>query len=86
MKNIELAFYQIVKESEKAICLKLLVSFNGNTSVRDVWFPKSVCEIKDADYDKTGKRAFVADWFLRKAETANAFAGYAMRFETAFWN
>lgn len=84
-KQIEVAIYNIVRETEKAVCLNLLVSYNGNTSAKEIWFPKSVCELKTVDYDNK-PRAFVADWFLHKAESANAFNGYAMRFETAFWN
>lgn len=82
---IELAIQKLVKETEKAVCLNLLVSWNGNTHSRDIWFPKSVCEIKEVNYDDQ-PRAFVADWFLLKTESANAFKGYGMRFETAFWS
>lgn len=84
-KQIEVAIYNVKKETEKAYCLTVAVSWNGNGHVEDVWFPKSVCELKDVDYDSQ-PRAFVADWFLRKVERNNAFNGYEMRFETAFWN
>lgn len=83
--RIEVTVYNVVKETEKAYCLNMLVSWNGNTHAKDIWFPKSVCEVKDVDYDAQ-PHAFVEDWFLRKAESANAFKGYEMRFETAFWN
>lgn len=84
-KKIEVAIHKVARETEKAYCLTVAVSWNGNGHVKDVWFPKSVCELKDVDYDSQ-PRAFVADWFLRKAEGSNAFKGYAMRFETAFWS
>lgn len=87
MKKIELAYNSIVKETEKAICLNVFVSFNGNSHDRNVWFPKSVIDFvtftTSDGVEKTN--AMVADWFLRKTESDNAFKGYGMRFETAFW-
>lgn len=88
MKNIELAYNEKVRETEKAVCLNVMVSFNGNCSSRNVWFPKSVCSFITftTGEGKEVTHAMVADWFLNKAESDNAFKGYAMRFETAFWN
>lgn len=86
-KNIELAFNNVVKETEKAVCLNVMVSWNGNCHDKDIWFPKSVCSFITFT-DKEGNErtnAIVADWFLHKTEAANAFNGYEMRFETAFW-
>lgn len=84
--NVELAFNSIVKETEKAICLNVMVSWNSNCHDRDIWFPKSVISFATFTDSKGNEKtnAMVADWFIRKTEAANAFHGYAMRFETIF--
>lgn len=82
----ELAFNRIVKESEKAICLNVMVSWNGTCQDKDLWFPKSVIEFITFT-NSNGKEqtnALVANWFIHKAEKANAFHGYEMHFETIF--
>lgn len=84
--NVEMAYNAIVKETEKAILLNVMVSWNGNTRDKDIWFPKSLVSFVTFT-DSEGKRrtnAIVPDWFIRKTESANAFHGYAMRFETIF--
>ena len=84
--NVELAYNSIVKETEKAICLNVMVSWNSNCRDRDIWFPKSVISFTSFTDSKGNERtnAIVADWFIRKTEAANASHGYAMRFETIF--
>lgn len=67
----------IAKESEKAICLHCLVSYNDNKAkIRDIWFPKSVCNVVSEHL------AEVENWFIAKTAEANAFNGYRMNFET----
>lgn len=66
----------IVKESEKAICLNCLVSYNDNTpKERAIWMPRSVAEAVNDNLAK------VEDWFLDKLSRQNAFRGYTMNFE-----
>lgn len=86
MDFIELAFNNIVAETEKAICLNLMVSWNGECQTKDIWFPKSTCEIREAKYDKTtGLRAWVKSWMLEHKSQVYASNGYRMYFETAFY-
>lgn len=85
-KRIEVALNKFVKETEKAICVNVMVSWNSNCCDKDIWMPKSVCEVFTAEYDNNKTHAMVDEWFLHKTEAANAFHGYGMRFETAFWN
>ena len=67
----------IAKESEKAVCLHCLVSYNDNKAkARDIWFPKSVCKVISEHL------AEVENWFIAKTSEANAFNGYRMNFET----
>lgn len=85
-KELELSFYEVVKETAKAVCLKVLVSWNGTCHSRDLWFPKSVCRLV-AFSDENGNNrtnALVAEWFIRKTEEENQVAGYQMCFETIF--
>ena len=84
--NVEMAYNAIVKETEKAILFNVMVSWNGNAQDKDIWFPKSLVSFVTFT-DSEGKKrtnAIVPDWFIRKTESANAFHGYAMRFETIF--
>lgn len=81
-KRFEIAIYEVVKETEKAVCVKVMVSWNKNFHTRDIWMPKSVCEVFAAEYDNNKPHIMVDDWFVRKTESANSFKGYAMRFET----
>lgn len=85
-KEFEMSFYEIVKETAKAICLKVMVSWNSNCHTRDIWFPKSVCRLINFT-DENGKEhinAMVAAWFIEKTEAEKAFGGYQMNFETIF--
>ena len=89
MKNnttYELAYNHIVKETNKAICLNVMVSWNGTCRDRDVWFPKSVITFVEFTDSKgtPRKNAVVQSWFIHKAEKDNAFHGYEMHFETLF--
>lgn len=69
---------EVKRESEKAILVNLPVYFSANASKpRDMWFPKSVCEIVDANM------LAVDGWFLVKASEQNAFKGYEMHFVEA---
>ncbi len=70
-------YNSIVKESEKAICLNVPVSYNANAPKgRDIWMPKSLCTIFSE------RVAVVEDWFLAKLSEQNSFHGYRMNFET----
>ena len=70
-------YNNIVKESEKAICLNVPVSYASNAPKgRDIWMPKSVCSIFSE------RVAVVEDWFIDKLRNQNAFHGYRMNFET----
>ena len=85
-ETYELAFNSITKETEKAICLNVMVSWNGTCRAKDVWFPKSVINFATFT-DSEGKErtnAIVKNWFIHKTEQANAFNGYQMHFETIF--
>ena len=67
----------LVKETEKAVCLACYVNFNANKSIiRNLWFPKSVCEVS-----KGRTLADVKGWFLEKLERENAFKGWEMSFD-----
>ena len=67
----------IAAETEKAIAVNALVSFNASTpKVRKIWMPKSLVA------NATEKMIEVEDWFLNKLSRENAFKGYEMRFET----
>ena len=66
----------ISKESDKAILVKCLVSYNANANKeREIWMPKSVTA------NVTSNTIDVEDWFLNKLSSANAFHGYRMTFE-----
>lgn len=84
--NVELAYNSIVKETEKAVCLNVMVSWNSNCHDRDIWFPKSLVSFVTFTDSEGNERtnAIIPDWFIRKTEAANSFKGYAMRFETIF--
>ena len=85
-ETYELAFNSITKETEKAICLNVMVSWNGTCRDKDIWFPKSVINFVNFT-DSEGKErtnALVKNWFIHKTEQANAFHGYEMHFETIF--
>ena len=75
----ELAFNNIVRKTEKAVCLNCMVSWNANCHSKDIWFPLSVI----SEWLQNG-HVMVADWFLNKVEESNTFHGYEMRFETRF--
>ena len=85
-QTYELAYNAITKETEKAVCLNVMVSWNGTCRDKDVWFPKS--QISFVDFtDSNGKarrNAIVPNWLIWKNEKANAFNGYEMHFETLF--
>lgn len=85
-KPYELAYNHIVKETNKAICLNVMVSWNGTCRDRDIWFPKSVITFVEFTDSKgiQRKNAVVQNWFIHKAEKDNAFRGYEMHFETIF--
>lgn len=68
-----------VKETEKAICLKVNATWNMNKYYeKDLWFPKSVIA---RDGDAYG----VADWFYAKTSEQNAFHGYPMSFRETYF-
>lgn len=63
----------IVKESEKAICLEITVTYSERKSTRNQWFPKSVIST-------FGSRYIVKSWFYAKTARENAFKGWQMDF------
>ena len=63
----------VVKETEKAICLKCHVSWSKKGFERDLWFPKSVLVRFNEHYA-------VADWFYSKVEREHNYNGYDMCF------
>lgn len=66
---------ELVKETEKAVCLKCRVYWGlGKNHEKDMWFPKSVITMYDDLYA-------VAEWFYEKTAWANRFKGYEMNFE-----
>ena len=80
MATMLLHYNEITKETAKAICLNINVSWgNGSQHQRDVWFPKSKCQVKDAAsvvVDKT---------ILRAKENELAFNGLAADFDALTW-
>lgn len=75
--NTNIIINGIAKETEKAICVIALVSYNANApKERNIWIPKSLCKIVNE------RVAAVADWFVEKLRNDNAFHGYRMNFET----
>lgn len=79
MKNAsEIKVNSITKETEKAICVNVEVCWNnGNGKSKDIWFPKSTCEIINVNGEI---HAVVADWMMNKTCIANTFHGYQMYF------
>lgn len=78
----EIKIFEVVKETEKAICAKLAVNWaNGCNKVKDIWFPKSVAELIEV---RNEKHILVADWMVKKIEAANSFKGYEMNFVDMF--
>lgn len=84
--NYELAFNRITKETEKAVCLNLMVSWNGTCKDKDLWFPKSQVQFVTFTDSQGIERtnALVPNWLIWKMEQNNAFNGYQMHFETLF--
>lgn len=79
----ELGFFEIVKETPKAICVKLSVSWNSNYYTKDIWFPRSVANF-DTFTTPQGKEVthlMVDEWFLNEQEKKNAYHNYMMRFD-----
>jgi len=74
-KTTAIIINEFVKETEKAVCVKLPVSWAGNVHEKQMWFPKSLVESLQE------RVIIVADWFLRKAEFENRYHGYMMYFE-----
>lgn len=70
----------IVKETEKAILVKALVTWNDNGyKEREIWMPKSVVTV--VDDARKGEILDVEDWFIDKLSAQNAFHGYRMSFD-----
>lgn len=70
---------RIVKESEKAVCLRCNVRFNDNEpKARDLWFPKSVIALD-------GQVFGVTEWFYDKVANEYAFHGYRMEFDATLF-
>lgn len=70
----------IVKETEKAILVKALVTWNDNGyKEREIWMPKSVVTV--ADDARKGEILDVEEWFINKLSAQNVFHGYRMSFD-----
>lgn len=70
----------IVKQSEKAICLSCFVTWShAKNFVKDIWFPKSVCEIINEHVVE------VEEWFLDKLGWQHEFHGYTMSFDKLYF-
>lgn len=70
----------IVKESEKALCIRCVVRWSATNYTRDFWIPKSLVRSVYAE----GKLADIANFILNKMEVANTFKGYQMWFDEPF--
>lgn len=78
----ELKVNGITKETEKAICVNVAVSWGeGSWRMKDVWFPKSTAEVVEVNGET---HVMVADWMLQKTAEQNAFHGYRMNFCECF--
>ena len=78
----EIRINSVTRETEKAICINVPVSWGeGSWKVKDVWFPKSTCEIITVNGEQ---HALVADWIIEKTAQQNAFHGYVMNFCSCF--
>ena len=89
MKNTEntrseMMINAVERETEKAVLVNVMVSWNGSCKSKSIWMPKSVCEVFTAEYDGNRTHAMVADWFIAKTQKANTWNGYEMQFETLF--
>ena len=75
-KSIGIVYDRIVKESDKAICFKVTVTWNWNKlHKRDIWVPRSVI-----DGEMQNGFVYIASWFVSKLESSNAYKGYRMLF------
>lgn len=78
----EIKINSITKETEKAICINVAVSWGeGNWKTKDIWFPKSTCEVIKVNEEI---HVMVADWMIEKTCAAKAFKGYRMNFCECF--
>lgn len=56
-----------VKETEKAICVTMIVEFSKKVDRKNIWVPKSCVEVADFEnLSFKGKSEFIKDWFLSK--------------------
>lgn len=68
----------IVKETEKSICCTVIVNWGeGNWKEKNIWFPKSLCEIRR---ENGTEWIDVEEWFTDKLSRENSFHGYRMNF------
>lgn len=75
----EIIANSLVKETEKAICVNVSVTWGmGGCKQKNIWFPKSVAEIITINGDL---HILVQDWFADKISKDNAYKGYLMNFE-----
>lgn len=71
--SIEVRYYNVERETEKAILVSLPVSWNDNSYERQFWFPKSCVEMfKDT--------MAIATFLVDKLGKENEYHGYMMRF------
>ncbi len=78
----EIVVNRIVKETEKATCFNITVSWGeGKWIDKDIWFPKSAVEVFEVNGDT---HIAAADWIVAKISTQNAFKGYRMNFCRCF--
>ena len=74
----DIILHNIVKETEKSLCCTVVVNWGeGNWKQKDIWFPKSLCDV----FNFNGKDwVSVENWFIDKLSRENSFKGYRMNF------
>lgn len=72
--SIEVRYYNVKRETEKAILVSLPVSWNSNYYERQFWFPKSCVEM----YKDT---MAIATFLVGKMGQEYAYHGYMMYFD-----
>ena len=78
----EIVINEITRETEKAICVNVTVNWaDGKWHQKDIWFPKSTCEVIEVNGEQ---HIMVADWMIEKTRQVNAFKGYGMNFCLCF--
>jgi hypothetical protein len=74
----EIKINNVVRETEKAICVNVDVCWNaGRKQQKDLWFPKSTCEVVEMENQTN---IIADDSMIQSIIIRNTFHGYEMHF------